>query len=71
MENTKPFYESKTFLGLVPWLAVLLNRWLDAWVSEMELVQILETLAILVSMIMMAYGRYKATHKLTLLPKKK
>ena len=71
MDNTKAFYHSKTYLWLVPLISLLLYKVWGVEISEMELAQLMESLVLLIGMIIVAYGRLKASHKLTLLPKKK
>ena len=71
MNQTKPFYESRTILWAIPGIVVILNRLFDLDITEIELTQIIEASIIFWSMIIMIYWRVKAKSELTLFPKKK
>ena len=64
--KTKPFYQSKTYLSLIPLIVILFNRVLDIGVTEVEVTQIMEAVGLIISMAIVTYGRYNASHKLTL-----
>jgi len=70
MDNTKPFYLSKTYLALPPLFGILAHRILGSDITELEIAQIMEAFGLIVSMLIVVYGRYKANSKLTLSSKK-
>jgi len=71
MENTKPFYESKTYLGLATLIWLLLYKGFGIEITELELWNIIESVAITMSLIMVVIWRNSANTKITFLPKAK